>query len=77
MPSPLTTQEQLFMERVATYLVGADVTEAAVLEAAEKVLEDDRRLAAKIFHDDAFRQAAGRHLGHGLWAKVQASKAQA
>lgn len=68
----LTTQEQTFFDRIATYLVGVEVTETTVIEAAKQVLADDRRLVSKVCGNDEFQQAACSHLSPIVYRAIRA-----
>lgn len=68
----LTTQEQTFLDRVATYLPGTDVTESAVIEAAQLVMADDRRLVSKVCGNDEFKDAACSHLSPIVYSAIRA-----
>jgi hypothetical protein len=67
-----TTQEQTFLARIATYLVGIEVTESTVIEAAKLVLADDRRLVGKVCGNDEFRHAACSHLSPIVYSAIRA-----
>lgn len=59
----LTAQEQMFLDRLASYLPkDAPIDTGALRAAGERVLVDDRRLASKVFRDDAFQAQAAAHL---------------
>lgn len=67
----LTTQEQTFLDRIATYLVGTEVTETTLIEAAKQVLADDRRLVSKVCGNDEFKHAACSHLSPIVYRAIR------
>ena len=68
----MTKQEILFLSRIAEYLVGIEINDKTMADAALQVLADDRRLVAKLLDDGELKAKARRHLSDSTYKLARA-----